>query len=60
MGKVLFASYAVAVGVLILVVVIGEWFVGFDVIDKHVLGNAGLLLLFLTAIAFPFVQRCLK
>lgn len=59
-GKVLFASYAVAVGLLILTVVVGLFVVGFEPVDKYVLGNGGVILILLTATAFPFVRKHLK
>ena len=59
-GKVVFASYAVAIGVTILVVVIGLFVVGFEAIDKLVFGNVRVLIPIATIVAIPFVNKYLK
>ena len=59
-GKVIFASHAVAVGVTILVIVIGMFLVGFETIDKLVFGNVRVLLPIVTIAAIPFVSKYLK
>ena len=59
-GKVIFASYAVAVGVTILVIVIGMFLVGFETIDKLVFGNVRVLVPLVTIAAIPFVSKYLK
>ena len=59
-GKVLFASYALAIGVLILSIVIGLFLVGFKNVDEHVLGNAGVLLVVVTLVSLPFINKKLK
>jgi hypothetical protein len=59
-GKVVFASYAVAVGVTILIFVIGLFIVGFETIDKLVFGNVRVLVPIVTIVAIPFVSKYLK
>jgi hypothetical protein len=59
-GKVFFASYAVAVGVTILIFVIGLFIVGFETIDKLVFGNVRVLVPIVTIVAIPFVSKYLK
>ena len=59
-GKVIIASYAVALGVTILVIIIGMFFVGIEAINELVFGNARVLLVVFTIAAFPFVSKYLK
>ena len=60
MGKVIFASFAVSVGVVILIFVIGLFVVGFETVDKLVFGNTRLLVPIVAIIALPFVNKYLK
>ena len=59
-GKVVFASYAVAIGVIILLCVIGMVLVGFETTDKIVFGNIKVLVPTVTLVAIPFVSKYLK
>ncbi|MCK5497676.1 MAG: hypothetical protein KAI77_00655 [Gammaproteobacteria bacterium] len=59
-GKVFFASYAVAIGVFILSIIIGSFLIGFEDVDKHVIGNAAIILVIVTLISLPFVNKKLK
>ena len=60
MRKVIFASFAVSVGVVILIFVLGLFVVGFETIDKLVFGNTRLLVPIVTIVALPFVNKYLK
>ena len=59
-GKVIFASYAVAIGVTILVIVIGMMFVGLEAISEFVFENVRVMTPIVTIVAIPFVSKYLK
>jgi hypothetical protein len=60
LGKVLFASYAFAVGGLILTIVLGAMVLGFEVVDGYIENYSGYILLLFAIAAFPFVWKHLK
>lgn len=59
-AKVLIASYAVAVGVAILAIVIGLFLFGGDAIDNIIEKYSPFILLVLTILSMPFVSRFMK
>lgn len=59
-GKVIFASYGVAVGGVILLNVVGLFILGFEAVDEYLLENTWLVLLGITILALPVVSRYLR
>jgi len=58
-GKVLFASYGVAFSASIIIIVLGMWIFGFKVIDHYIINYWTYILLVLTGISMPFVNKYL-
>jgi hypothetical protein len=56
----LFASYAAAVGIGLVGVVLGALVVGFEEVDRAIEGYSPYILGFITVVVFPFVNRKLK
>ena len=59
-GKVLFASYAIAMAVFIVLVSFCFLFFGPEVLEKYLFENVELIVLATGAIAFPFIHKYLK
>ncbi len=60
LGKVLFASFALAVGGGILTIVLGTMVLGFEVVDAQIEKYSGYILFLFAAVAFPFIWKHLK
>ena len=58
--KLLFASFAIALGVIILVSVLALPFVGFSGFELLAEKSFGYILLVFTAVAYPFVMKYMK
>lgn len=58
--KILFASYGVAVGSTILIIVIGLFIFDFERVDQYLFPNVGLVLLGVTLLSVPVVSRYLR
>ena len=56
-GKVIFASYGVALAASITIIVFGTWIFGFEVIDNFITTYMTYTLLIITGISMPLVNK---
>jgi len=59
-AKVMFASYAIAIGATSLTFTLGSLIFGFENVDEYVFGNIRVLMVVFTIVAIPFVAKYLK